>query len=631
MAQTDPHDIEETKRSGRKWSFAGVLQGIKTAFGVGGKHIITVSGNSSKPPPAGAKPSEVVMAQKSIAQQGEKYWGRMEKSEAKLKMWRNDFLDELDLKLRTNFHPENWRRMTLMKHSSTNLLQRIVGDISITYEKPPRRFFKEDEAEMQEAQAKKPASSLGELEKEEAEPVIPSKVDKETGLPIPEKKAPPAAPVPEVLDTGIPEVDALANELSLEGAEDPAKDNILEKLAEHSNLDAVMENVEMYARFLPCLWIRPVVEYDDEIVTKKKDEEGNETEDSAEDPESGYLDYVIYTPDMADVVTDPQNPNKMLGFWYYSWELDERGDMAKFINFWTGAKYIKLDTEWRVKDIQDNPYGCIPVAEVKLGLPSNCYYVDGQGDDIYDGSLELCVLKTIQNCRARDTGFKQVAISGDEKDTPADQVLGGPTPFYTGDGGTVSILDMQPELQQWTDMCKERSTELAAKYGISAASYKAEGEPQSGFAKKLDMGKILSINKRGRKYFKKAEINLYKVTRAVMEARPVPAIGKLPDKTFDIDFAEPTFDEDPKAQIEVDAKRIKLGIDSIIDVLKRENQDLTEVELLRLAAKKKKINDALIPKPASTLMDVLAASGKAPTPGDGPPGSPAPPSGFNQE
>lgn len=630
MAQTDPHDIEESKRSGRKWSFAGVLQGIKTAFGVGGKHIITASPNASKPPPAGAKPPEVVMAQKSIAQQGEKYWSRMEKSEAKLKMWHNDFLDELDLKLRTNFHPENWRRMTLMKHSSTNLLQRIVGDISITYEQPPRRFFKEDEAEMQEAQEAEPKSNLGELEEEEE--TAPPEIDEKTGLPVPERKAPPEAPVPEVLDTGIPEVDALANELSLEGAEKPEKDNILEKLAEHSNLDAVMENVEMFSRFLPCLWVRPMVEYKNEIVTKKTDEEGKESEESAEDPESGYLCYVIYTPDMADVVTDPQNPNRMLGFWYYSWELDERGDMAKFINFWTDVKYIKLDTEWRVVNIEDNPYGCIPVAEMKLGLPSNCYYVDGQGDDIYDGSLELCVLKTIQNCRARDSGFKQMAISGDEKDMPADQVLGGPTPFYTGEGGSVTILDMEPQLQQWTDMCRERSVELAAKYGISAASYKAEGEPQSGFAKKLDMGKILSINKRGRKYFKKAEIDLYRVTRSVMDARPVPDIGTLPDKTFDIDFAEPTFDEDPKAQTEVDSKRIKLGLDSIIDVLKRENPDLTEVELLRLAAKKKKINDALIPKPASTLMDVLAASGKAPAPGDGgPSGNPAPPSGFNKE
>lgn len=673
MAKTDKNDLGP---STNRFSFAGALNGIKAAFGMGGKHVISV--------PASGKASgtlidtqvtELVLARKAQAQQGVEYWTRMRKSEAKLKMWKQDFKDELELKLRENFHPENYIRMTMMKHMSTNILQRIVQDLSLTYENPPRRFFKEDQAELVEA---------AQLETDpnappppEGDPVPPpAGTDKTTSPPVAKdappdqsKTKPPAkrpgfvpfgktqkpdAPVPPeqkppipgsggaTLNTGLPDVDALADLLSLEGAEHPKVDDVLKKLEEHSNLDMVMENVEMYARFLPCVWIRPMVEYD-EVKVEVKTQTTTETKKNAdtgqdetyqvqtqvespptENAPSGKLEYVIYTPDMADIVPSPSNPNKMDAFWYFSYELDEREDMKKFVNFWTDTYYIKLDEGWRVISVEDNPYGVIPVAEVKLGWNGTCYYVDGQGDDIYDGSLELCVLKTIQNARARDAGFKQLAISGaDPKDIPADQVLGGPTPFYTGDAGSVTVLPLEPQLQQWTDMCTSRGIELSAKYGISAASYKAEGEPQSGFAKKLDMGKILSINRRGRKYFKKAEIDLYAVTRAVLEARPVPDIGVLPDKTLDIDFAEPSFDEDPKNQAETDAKRIKLGIDSIIDILKRDNPDLTEVELIKLAAKKKRINEAFIDKPASTLMDLLA-SGQAAAPG-APPGGGGPP------
>lgn len=626
MANTDPNEIEEGLRSGRRWTFQGFLNGVKASFGIGGQHIITAGSNGpSQVPGAGASGQRELMIAKSSF--NDKVYTRMAYSEAKLKMWRNDFAESLEHKLRENFHPENYKRMRMMKHLSTNLLQRVVTDLSITYENPPRRFFKEDEQnDDQEDKAENtplpPPSKL---------PPIIQPAAKEGDPPTITPAPPPEPPMPDVLNTGLPDVDALADLFSLEGAEKPVEDDILQKLVENSDIDAVMEAVEMYARFLPCVWVRPMVRYDGTVMVKNALTGFDEPQ---EDPATACLEFLIYTPDTADIVPDPDNPNRACAFWYFSYELNEKNEMKKFVNFWTPTVFIKLDDEWRIKLVEDNPYGEIPVAEVKLGIGTQAnYYNDGVGDDIYEGALELAVLKTIQNARARDAGFKQLVISGaDEKDIPADQVMGSPAPIYTSDGGTATVLDFQPELQQWTEMCEKRGAEISAKYGISAAEYKAEGTPQSGFAKKLDRDKILSANRRTRKFFKKAEIELYKKTRAVLEVRPVPAIGTLPDKTFDIDFAEPSFTEDPKDQAITDAQQLKLNLKSLLDIMKRENPDLTELELVEKAAKNKRINEAFIPKTASTLLDLLAATGKGVNPQaatelGAPSGGPAPAGG----
>lgn len=600
MANTDQND----NKSRQGWTFLGFLNGVRSAFGVGSSKYLP-DGGGLTPGVNNKNPliKELLYARAALQQKGS-YDTRMVASEKKLGMWKHAFLDQVKEKLARNFHPQNLVRMTLMVHTSTNSLERVIRDLSITYENPPHRFL--------------------DLDGEQPLPGDPDYDGDEAA--IPSKAKPPAPEAPPVAGDLVaePDIDVLAKELGLEGSdEESGEESPFDKWLCVSNIDAIMETVEWYARFLPCVWVRPYVRYVSTKDTIVKQADGTEVTEQKPDPATGKLEYIIYTPDYADVVVDPDNPCHVWAFWYWSNEINDKGDLVRRINFWTKTDCHKLDEQWRLLTSTPHPFGEVPFVPFKLGISVGNFYLDGQGDDLYEGTLELCVLRTIQNARARDSGFKQLVLTGtSQDDIPADQIMGGPSPIYTNEGGGVTMLDMQPELKQWSDMCESRGQELHAKYGLSAAEYKAEGSPQSGFAKKLDRDKVLKENRRTRKFFLKGEQELYNLTVKTLQFQPIDEIGPLPEGELNIDFAEPSFDENPKEQAIIDAQRLKMNIDSIIDILKRENPDLNEVELLKLAWKKKKINEAFIPADEMKLIDLLAephgkgaggASGAGPT------------------
>ena len=75
----------------------------------------------------------------------------------------------------------------------------------------------------------------------------------------------------------------------------------------------------------------------------------------------------------------------------------------------------------------------LPVAKFEIdrsdrGLATST----GTATTFTQGPSRSAMLKTLQNARAKDFAFKQLAIQGEEKDVPADQVMGGPWPVMLG-------------------------------------------------------------------------------------------------------------------------------------------------------------------------------------------------------
>lgn len=485
---------------------------------------------------------------------------------AKLEVMRNHIAPQLDVKLRMAFHPENYARMFWVMHTSSNVMRRIVGDISTLYENPAVRRL--------------------ELATTQTEGLDDAKAEADTGT-RPDGTAAP--------QTGDPDIDALADVLELSGSEKvSASESPFDKLMAVFDLDMLLGQVEQLCMVSPVVWVRPVVTY-------QKDVNGEN------DPATGKLTYVVYTPENADIVPDPENPADALAFYYFGEAFDERGDMKRVTHFWTREKYYKLDAENRVVLEEDNELGRLPVTPFRIHMPLNGYYADGEGDDLHEATLELCLLKTLQNSRAKDSAFKQLAIQGDAKDVEQDMVLGGPSPIMLGDENTAVVLDLQANLEQFTTMWEARETSVAATYGISSAEYKSEGAPQSGFAKKLDRDKVLKENRRRRKFFAVAEQDLYHNTATLLRDNPVPQVPKLPvDAKLVVDFVEPTFEEDPQLQSRLDAIALKLNVLSILDILRRANPDVDDVTLIKLAYRNKRINAAFMTAEQLSLVDLLA-------------------------
>jgi hypothetical protein len=554
--------------------FRRVFSALAGAFGFGSDKLIqSPQGLGGSAPPV---PVEIVARAKAQAQStNAALFSRMELSRRKLMVWQQCFRGLVEEKLRESLHPENYRRMYFTVHVASNPLRRVVGELAILYENPAKREIEDASA----VQTEGAGTIEGEVTGRDPAAI---EADAESSFDDAQLSA---------------DLEELADllDLSEEGDPEEPDDSPWERLQRAWDWDVLLSKVEQLTCFLPAVWVRP-------IVTGPLNDAGEVLLDRAE------LSYIIYTPASADVVTDPSNPTKAIAFWYFAEEVEAgTGRLIRVIWLWTEDLVWKLDAQWHPIKSDVNPLGRLPITVFRRDLPEDGYYCDGQGDDLYEGTLELCVLRTIQNARARDAGFKQLAIEGDAKDLPADQVMGGPAPIILGPEAKAVVLDLQPNLKDWTELCRDRATELATRYGLAPGEYFGEKLPQSGYAKKLDREKVLRQSRAARKHFQRSEQDLYHLTACVLQDMPLPSIGKLSEAaTLVTDFGEPNFDLEPKEQGEVDAIRLKYGIVSIIDILQRENPDLSRRELAEMALKNRRINSILMTPEEIRLTDLLA-------------------------
>lgn len=672
MAHTDPSD-NVGGVANQSWTFREWLSGVRSWFSGSQKFIVSGGGMSMG---SGVPPTLAIVAKARLGDRmGSGIRSRMEEAKQKNMMWENDLEPLVWQRLKLMFHPDNFDRMRLMASVSSNQMRRIVEDISILYENPAQRYIEEelDASEAKATKAKKDKPVIPNKDPKQADQTVPptdpaapspkvpvpdaqnpaARKDPITGDPIPHPTGllhqQPADPEQAALiGTGDPDIDALAALLELDGGEqDENNESPLAKVMELCDLDATLDLVEKYCRFHEAVWVRPYVSYKKVIAAEQnadgstnkalasKDGSMEETpglEDEG-DPASATLEYIIYDPSNADVVEDPQNPSKMLAFYYWGEEILPNGKRRSVIHFFTDTDYWKFDSveDWKILDHQPNKIGVIPVAVFRKEKPTpGSYYARGTGKDLFEGTLELCILKTIRNARFRDSGFKQIAVTNaDEDQVDADVVMGGPHPVFLPDGATAQVLDLQPALQQMSDMVEMTQLELSARYGISAAEQKADGIPQSGFAKRLDRDKVVKENKRIRKFFTEGEKALYKVLALTLKQSPVKDIPELdPEACMVTDYAEPNFVEEPAKQGAQDAQDMEMHKTNIIEILARENPDLNEVDLVRKAYKNKRINEAFTPPETVKLIDLLATDAAA-TGGKsaGAPGAPGAPGG----
>jgi hypothetical protein len=484
-----------------------------------------------------------------------------------VKMLRNDFADLVDEALRAMFVPENFNHLRLHIHSSTNVLRRVVIETALAYQEPATRYLRGLSVDASRATV---SGQLGEILRLTDEEL--AALEGATGAgEAPgraEEGAAPDAEEPGDLGTGAE--DRQAPERASEA---------FEEYVEQGDLDTVMSEVQRYAEVLPVVWIFPVV---------RKREDG-----------TVGLDFDLYTPANATVETDGADATRATAF--VTWvELPTKSGPRRFYYRWTDTTIEKLDAEKRrVVDgdpvVGDgvNHLGRLPVTACRLGKAVDSYYLDGIGGDLYDATLEACVLRTLQNARYRDSSFKQLMIDARPEDVPAEQVMGNPArPIYVSEG-TVTVLDLQANLEQLSRVVSERVLEVVVAYGFSPNAWSMTTQATSGFSKKMDQAKVRARNLEQRKWLARAEADLYRLVATGVAAgvyRVPDLLGLDPEADYVVDFSEPTFEEEPLTQAKADATAIMTGQMSILDVVMRDNPDLTEHEALALLARNRLIN-----------------------------------------
>lgn len=629
MAMRGPNDPPAQEGAG---TFGNLWQWFMGIFGRADNYQqILVSDATLNPAQKREAASQIYLARSAATNPNAK--NRVRDTDNKLKVYNRQHHDLVQRALANAFHPINFSRMKLVKHMGSNIMRRVIHDTCMLYESPPHRRLEVKTALVQTdggaTQTAAPNKALPSGSPPTAQPqmepgtsngtVAGSQADalalapgviaaQSLGYKVKVTDVNEEGDVDDVTESiGDPELDALAEQLDIAGSV-AEEQTPLDMLLDAYDWDVLLDEVERLCMVCSCVWVRPYVVYDQWQV----DDKGNATPVF----ESGRLTYIIYTPDKADVLRDPSDPSQALAWWYYGEEIIATANGAQLrpvIHYWNRVMYFKFDMAWNILRQQPHDLGRLPVVKFHINMPTvGSYYVEGIGDDLYEATIELSILKTMQNARAKDSGFKQIAIGAEEKDVPAAQIMGGPTPIYVGEGNNVQVLDLQPQLKQYTEMWREREVSLASDYGISSADYKSEGKPLSGFAKKLDRDKILRESHRRRKFFGKGEQDLYSLTALALRDNPVPGIPALdPRAELCIEFADPTFEEDPEVQARIDALEIKFNATNIIEILARKNPELSELELLKKAYKNREINNAFMTPDQLKLVDLLTSQDTA--------------------
>ncbi len=544
---------------------------------------------------------------------------RRETAAKMLDVYRNDFQGHVNEALRAMFAPENFADLRLFPHTSTNVLERVVRETSLLYDEPATRYLKGADGE-EDADRATSGGRIGELLTLTDAQLL--EAEGELGAEGTQPATPAALPAGgEGASVGVSEPGA-------------AEATPFDRWLEAADLDTLWAEAYRLARFNPCVWLKPEV---------REGEDGKPR-----------LVHDLYTPATADVIVSPTDRTRALA--WYTWRdepktsvvgnvlelLGKAPELRRVFHVWTPATYFQVDEKGKeVRPPKPNPLGRLPVVALKLGLPADgSYYLDGVGGDLYDATIEICAMRTIQNRAFRDT-FKQLAIGGGkQEDVPDGQVMGNPAlPIWLGEDATADVLDFEPALASMSATITEREQGIATKYGISPDAWRMSGSVQSGFAKRLDKSEVLKQNRGHRKYLAAAEQDLYRLCALVSKQEGtsgIPNVGMLdPEVPMVVDFAEPRFDEEPDKQASADARQVELGVTSILDLVMRENPDLTEEEAIRLLARNRAVNDRFLGKQGASLMELLALpQGKTPPaapgapgapPGAGPPASGAPP------
>lgn len=513
-----------------------------------------------------------------------------------VRMIRNDFADLVDENLRAIFAKENFEHLRLHIHAHTNILGRVVEETCLAYQEPATRYLK---GLSLDAARSTVSGQLGELLRLTDQELAALEGNDASGGGSP---TPAGAAAEEPGPGGAPEPQDAGD--ASRGEEGRAAD-AFEEYLEEADIDTVMDEVQRLGRVLPVLWLFPLVR--------------------VRDDGSVGLDFDVYTPANATVETDHSNPTLATAF--VTWvDVEERGERRRFYYRWTATTIEKLNEERKpVRDgdpiVGDgiNHLGRLPVTACRLGKATDCYYLDGKGGDLYDATLEVCVLRTLQNARFRDSSFKQLLIDGRPEDVPADQVMGNPAiPIYVSEG-TAQVLDLQTNLEQLSGVVKERLLDIARAYGISPSSWTMSEKAQSGFSKKMDLAKVLALNLKDRKWLARIERDLYRLVAIGVTAGVynIPALAGLdPEAQYVVDFTDPRFEEEPKAQAEADARDVVIGKLSVLDLIMRDNPDLTEHEALALLARNRLINErfggiAGAKAKGASVLEILAGTKQA--------------------
>jgi len=249
---------------------------------------------------------------------------------------------------------------------------------------------------------------------------------------------------------------------------------------------------------------------------------------------------------------------------------------------------------------EDNPYQTpngepiLPFVVFTRKYPDTQLLDWTSGNDMIDGNIGTAINMIHLNRLLKYQSHKQVVITSGSNNMPSTATMDANTAIKISDptgNASVSTLDMQAASDKIWGIIQSRAGTLLQTRGIPAGAFTVmKTQSASGIAMKIDKHALLEQRENDIELYRHKERELFEVTRVVNNYHN---LNKIDVKArFKIDFGEIAFPVSAKEQADADAINIINNVLTPIDILMRENPDLTRDEAEVKYTENKAINSA---------------------------------------
>lgn len=224
-----------------------------------------------------------------------------------------------------------------------------------------------------------------------------------------------------------------------------------------------------------------------------------------------------------------------------------------------------------------NPYGIIPFAFMRDQLAVSAFF-GTQDETLLNAQERLNVILTEINQLMKYQSFSQPVISGIDSKTPIvvdpSRPIRIPPSLRDETPGDFRFVTPASKVDDLIKAANELIRNVTARYGISIQALEDGGKVLSGASQKvanarLDRRRIDSIP-----LARMTMLQWWEVVKRINNTHQPQAQIPL-DAELIVDFPEPVYPEDAFSSLINDEKRINLGLVSPIDLIMRDNPDLS--------------------------------------------------------
>ncbi|HSW63870.1 MAG TPA: phage portal protein [Dissulfurispiraceae bacterium] len=331
----------------------------------------------------------------------------------------------------------------------------------------------------------------------------------------------------------------------------------------------------------------------------------------------GKLNLDVLTPDQVIVVTDPEDPTRMIAILIERKRVLPSGKSQRYWQVWTETEHFlrvevgeyktmnygkvinTVDEPVPGNEAMVNPYGFIPFLPIHIGHLEAAFWDGTTGNDLYVANLVTAVRNTLLDFAAVWQSFKQIAVDTDG-DVPNGLTLSPDSILHVKGGATFTSLDLTAAFDQIRGDLERYVRSVGQTYGISVESFNAPTQ-KSGVALKIESQELQDNWTDQVEIFRDAEQRLWKMIQRISE---IEGHGVPLDVDIDVKFASMGM-ADEKTELENDQKKMELGLASPASVYMKYNDGIIdEAEAEAEMRYNLKLYKELTPKTDSLIMDI---------------------------